>query len=109
VPTGIHKSHRNRPSELRSEGKPTASQMVAQAMSTKAVTSGKVSAANVAELVFDGVEKGQFYIYTHPQALASVQTRMEDVLQGRNPTDPFAGKPQIGEDLRKVLRETFKT
>jgi NAD(P)-dependent dehydrogenase (short-subunit alcohol dehydrogenase family) len=109
VPTGIHKSHRNRPSELRSEGKPTASQMVAQAMSTKAVTSGKVSAANVAELVFDGVEKGQFYIYTHPQALASVQTRMEDVLQGRNPTDPFAGKPQIGEDLKKVLRETFKT
>jgi NAD(P)-dependent dehydrogenase (short-subunit alcohol dehydrogenase family) len=107
VPTGIHKSHRNRPSELRSDAKPTASQMVAQAMSTKAVTSGKVTATDVAKLVFDGVENGQFYIYTHPQALASVQTRMEDVIQGRNPTDPFAGKPQIGEELRKVLRETF--
>lgn len=105
VPTGIHLSHRNRPAELRSEGKPTASQMIAQAMSTKAVTSGKVSAAETAQLVFDAVEAGQFYVYTHPQALGMVQTRLEDVVQGRNPTDPFAGRPEIGEQLRQALRE----
>jgi len=108
VPTGIHMSHRNRPKEMRSEGKPTASQMIAQAMSTKAVTSGKVSAADTARLVFEAIEKGQFYIYTHPQALGMVQTRLEDVVQGRNPTDPFAGKPEIGQQLKTALREAMK-
>jgi NAD(P)-dependent dehydrogenase (short-subunit alcohol dehydrogenase family) len=107
VPTGIHLSHRNRPAELRSEGKPTASQMIAQAMSTKAVTSGKVTATETAQLVFDAVEAGKFYVYTHPQALGMVQTRLEDVVQGRNPTDPFAGRPEIGEQLRQALREAM--
>jgi NAD(P)-dependent dehydrogenase (short-subunit alcohol dehydrogenase family) len=107
VPTGIHKSHRNRPAELRSEGKPTPSQMIAQAMSTKAVTSGRVSATDVAQLVFNAVEQNQFYVYSHPQALGMVQTRMEDVVQVRNPTDPFAGKPELGESLRKALREAM--
>ena len=105
VPTGIHQSHRNRPEELRSDAKPTASQMIAQVMSSKAVTSGRLTATDVANLVFDGVEKGQFYLYTHPQALAMVQTRLEDVVQVRNPTDPFVGKPEIGEQLKKALRD----
>ncbi|HEX5372852.1 MAG TPA: SDR family oxidoreductase [Aquabacterium sp.] len=104
VPTGIHQSHRNRPAELASQGKPTASQMIAQAMSTKAVTSGKVTAADVAAIVFDGVAQAQFYLYTHPKALGMVQTRLEDVVQGRNPTDPFEGKPEIGDQLRQALR-----
>nr|WP_230179731.1 SDR family oxidoreductase [Aquabacterium sp. CECT 9606] len=107
VPTGIHQSHRNRPAELRSGGKPTPSQMIAQAMSTKAVTSGRVSATDVAQLVFNAVEQNQFYVYSHPQALGMVQTRLEDVVQARNPTDPFAGKPELGESLRKALREAM--
>lgn len=105
VPTGIHQSHRNRPEELRSEAQPTASQMIAQVMSSKAVTSGRLTATDVANLVFKGVEDRQFYLYTHPQALAMVQTRLEDVVQVRNPTDPFVGKPEIGEQLKKALRE----
>lgn len=108
VPTGIHLSHRNRPAELRSEVKPTASQLIAQAMSTKAVTSGKVSAADVARLVFDGVEAGQFYIYTHPKSLVSVQTRLDDVVKGRNPSDPFEGKPEVSEPLKLALRDAMK-
>ena len=44
VPTGIHQSHRNRPEGM-AEEKPTRSQMIGQAMSEKAVTSGKVTAA----------------------------------------------------------------
>jgi hypothetical protein len=78
--------------------------MIGQAMSDKAVGSGKVSAAEVAQKVFDAMTAGQFYIYSHPQALATVQTRMEDVLHSRNPSDPFAAKPEIGADLRKALR-----
>ena len=29
---------------------------------------------------------------------------MEDIVLGRNPTDPFARKPEIGEQLRAALR-----
>jgi hypothetical protein len=54
--------------------------------------------------VFDALRERSFYIYSHPQALASVQTRLEDVLQIRNPTDPFAQKPEIGASLRAALR-----
>jgi NAD(P)-dependent dehydrogenase (short-subunit alcohol dehydrogenase family) len=105
VPTGIHQSHRNRPAGLDDEVQgPTPSQRIAQAMIDKAVTHGKVTAHQVAQRVFDAVREERFYIYSHPKALAAVQTRMEDVLQGRNPTDPFALKPEIGDELRAALR-----
>jgi NAD(P)-dependent dehydrogenase (short-subunit alcohol dehydrogenase family) len=105
VPTGIHLSFRNRPAEMKDSGiKPTASQRIAHAMSSKAVESGKVSAADVAAMVFDALREKRFYIYSHPKALASVQVRLEDVMLGRNPTDPFAAKPEIGEQLRAALR-----
>jgi NAD(P)-dependent dehydrogenase (short-subunit alcohol dehydrogenase family) len=103
VPTGIAQSHRNRPQDLKG-GKPTRSQLVAQAMSDKAVGSGKVTAEEVAQKVFDALRDKRFYIYSHPQALKGVQTRLDDVMQGRNPTDPFAEKPAIGEQLRQALR-----
>jgi NAD(P)-dependent dehydrogenase (short-subunit alcohol dehydrogenase family) len=103
VPTGIHQSERNRPGEL-AMAKPTRSQLIGQAMSDKAVSSGKVTAAEVAQKVFDAAAAGQFYIYSHPKAIASVQTRLEDIMQARNPTDPFAHKPELGEELRQALR-----
>lgn len=106
VATGISQSHRNKPGEFKTaNAKPTKSQLIGQAMSDKAVGSGKVSAADVAQKVFDAIENDLFYIYSHPKALASVQTRMEDVVQIRNPTNPFAGKPEIGEHLKATLRE----
>lgn len=103
VPTGIQHSERNRPGEL-AAARPTRSQLIGQAMTDKAVSSGKVTAAQVAQLVFDAVAAGQFYIYSHPKAIASVQTRLEDVMLARNPTDPFAHKPELGQELRKALR-----
>ena len=105
VPTGISQSHRNRPEEFKAANqKPTQIQLIGQAMSDKAVGSGKVTAAEVAQKVFDAIAANQFYIYSHPKAIGSVQTRMEDVLQARNPTDPFAHKPELGVELRKALR-----
>ena len=104
VATGIGKSHRNRPADLDSE-KPTKSQLIQLAMTGKAVDSGKVSAADVAQLVFDAIASNKFYIYSHPKAIKSVQTRLEDIVQARNPTDPFADKPQIGQQLKDALRQ----
>ena len=103
VSTGINDSHRNRPGALAAD-KPTRSQLIGQAMISKAVSSGKVTAAEVAQKVFDAVAAGQFYIFSHPQALGAVRTRMEDIVQVRNPTDPFADKPELGVQLRAQLR-----
>jgi short-subunit dehydrogenase len=103
VPTGISQSHRNRPGELRAD-KPTKSQLIGQAMSDKAVGSGKVTAAEVAQMVFDAIGAGQFYIYSHPNAIGPVQTRLEDIMQARNPTDPFSHKPELGVELKRTLR-----
>ena len=103
VPTGISQSHRNRPTDLPPE-KPTASQLIGQAQSDKAVSSGKVSASDVAQKVFDAAASGQFYIYSHPQALGNVQSRMEAIVQAINPPDPFAARPDVGEGLRRALR-----
>ncbi|MDD2713536.1 MAG: SDR family oxidoreductase [Simplicispira sp.] len=103
VATGIHKSQRNRPGELAGD-QLTQSQAIGQAMISKAVNAGKVTAAEVAQKVFDAVTANQFYIYSHPKAIGSVQTRMEDILQARNPTDPFADKPELGAQLRTALR-----
>ena len=103
VPTGISQSHRNRPSTLKAD-KPTQSQLIGQAMSDKAVSSGKVTAAEVAQSVFDAMSQDQFYIYSHPQALGNVQRRMEAIVQQHNPPDPFEARPDVGEKLREQLR-----
>lgn len=104
VPTGIIRSDRNRPAEFTEDKPLTQAQLVAKALGEKAVSSGKVSAAQVAQFVLDAVEQRRFYVFSHPQALAPVQTRMEDIVQGRNPSDPFKERPQLGEQLRQALR-----
>ncbi len=103
VPTGITESQRNRPDALAAD-KPTQSQLIGKAMNDRAVGRGKLSAADIARFVFDAVDADRFYVFSHPHALASVQTRLEDVVQGRNPTDPFAAKPEIGAELKAALR-----
>lgn len=103
VPTGISQSQRNRPDELKANTELTASQRAARAVSEKAVSSGKVTAAEVAQRTFDAIRDGGFYIYSHPQALGNVQTRMEDIVLQRNPSDPFAAAPQVREMLQAKL------
>ena len=103
VPTGISLSQRNRPTHLPTEAM-TASQRIGQAMSEKAVGSGKVSAEDVAQMVFDAVAADRFYIYSHPKALGNVRLRVDAILNGDNPPDPFAERPDIGAQLRQALQ-----
>jgi NAD(P)-dependent dehydrogenase (short-subunit alcohol dehydrogenase family) len=107
VPTGITQSQRNRPPDAADPGLlPTRSQLVSQAMTDKAVASGRVTAAQVAQLVFDACAEHRFYIYSHPKSLAGVQTRLQDILSARNPSDPFQDRPDIGARLRAALRRS---
>jgi NAD(P)-dependent dehydrogenase (short-subunit alcohol dehydrogenase family) len=105
VPTGIGHSDRARPEDAREVAPPTHSQRLACALGAKAVASGKVSAAQVAQFVFDALAARRFYIYSHPDALGPVMTRAQDILRGECPSDPYAARPELGEQLRASLRQ----
>jgi NAD(P)-dependent dehydrogenase (short-subunit alcohol dehydrogenase family) len=68
VPTGIHRSERHRP-QAAGDAAPTPSQRVARTLSEKAVRSGKVGAAEVAQKVMDTLVSGRFYVFS-PSARA---------------------------------------
>ena len=104
VQTGISQSHRLRPDDVATTAAPTASQMISQSVLEKAVASGKVSAAEVAQLTFDAIADGQFYIFSHPHALGHVQQRMEDIVHANNPADPYAGAPHVRDKLKAGLK-----
>ena len=103
VPTGITSSERNR-QDAPQAAQLTKSQLIGQAMSNKAVSSGKITAGEIAHLVFDAISANQFYVFSHPKALGNVQSRMENIVSVTNPADPFLARPEIGIALKAQLR-----
>lgn len=90
VPTGIANSERNRPPELAAENPLSAPY---RAWCKRAVEAGKLSAADVARITMDAIRDDTFYIFTHEATKAALAVRMQDILQGRAPTNPVpAGK-----------------
>jgi NAD(P)-dependent dehydrogenase (short-subunit alcohol dehydrogenase family) len=94
VPTGIIDSERNRPAQLRNAQRArTPEEQEREEQMRKAVLSGRVSAEDVAERVLDAVKENRFYILTHPKIKGAIQTRMEDILRERAPTETSKPKP----------------
>ena len=92
TPTGISKSHISRPADMQNAGSPTESMMLAQQMIDKAVSSGKLTAADVANITFDAIRDKQFYILSHPNFMKLVNMRLDDIAHLRNPGDVFSLK-----------------
>jgi NAD(P)-dependent dehydrogenase (short-subunit alcohol dehydrogenase family) len=90
VPTGIAQSHRNRPGGGLTDDQLTDSMRATQASTEKAVSSGKISASDVAQTTFEAIESDRFYIVTHEKIMDSVRLRGDDIAQLRNPTDPYS-------------------
>lgn len=84
VPTGIGESARNRPDGLQ-QTNPSLPQFAER--SRKAIAAGKLTAADIAQAVADAVEANRFYILPHERIKRAVAVRMEDILEGRQPTD----------------------
>ena len=103
VRTGITSSERNR-QDAPQAAQLTKSQIIGQAMSNKAVSSGKITAGEIAHRVFDAISANQFYVFSHPKALGNVQSRMENIVSVTNPADPFLARPEIGIALKAQLR-----
>jgi hypothetical protein len=89
VPTGIADSERNRPSGFAPAQK-TKETAAREAMLRKAVTSGRLSADDVARAVVQAVKEERFYILTHPRIKGAIRARMEDILEDRPPTNPMS-------------------
>ena len=88
VPTGISDSERNRPAELRNAPRePTPYDLAREEALRHAVKSGRITADDVAERVFEAVRDERFYILTHQKIKGAIETRMQDILLERAPTD----------------------
>ena len=105
VPTGIDKSDRNRPDQNAPLSK---SQQLKKDITSSAVSKGKVSATDIANNVFDAVEHEKFYVFSHPNALGSVQQRVDAIVGHQQPPNPYAAKPELGHKLRDAFRVAYE-
>ena len=105
VPTGIDKSDRNRPDQDAALSK---SQQLKKDITSSAVSKGKVSATDIANNVFDAVEHEKFYVFSHPNALGSVQQRVDAIVGHQQPPNPYAAKPELGHKLRDAFRVAYE-
>jgi NAD(P)-dependent dehydrogenase (short-subunit alcohol dehydrogenase family) len=87
-PSGIAESERARPERLASGREKTAEDRALEAGLARAVQSGRLTAEDVANAVFEAVRDERFYVLTHPRILPSVERRMQDILEGRAPRSP---------------------
>ena len=85
----------------------TASQSIAEASMIRATANGTVSAEQVAEIVFDAIDKDQFYIFSHPTLMGTFTDRANDIASITNPRDPYASKPELGDKLKSALKSAY--
>jgi len=94
VKTNILDSDRNRLEQLQASEIPGDEAAQAMRDGFRVFIEHGMPPAQVAEKVFGAVRDEQFYILPHPEFLAPLKTRMEDILAQRNPTmmqfDPSA-------------------
>jgi len=88
VKTRILESERNRPEEYLN---PSQQQILSPEIEAimqemrQAVEAG-MSPDHLAGFVFDAIREEKFYILSHPEFTPAIQTRMEDILEQRNPS-----------------------
>ena len=89
VLTGIADSERNRPPGIEPTAK-SKETLAREAMLRKAVSSGRLTADDVARALVQAVKEERFYVLTHPRIKGAIRARMEDILEERAPRNPMA-------------------
>jgi len=90
VRTNIINAERNRPAELRNEPVTMTPEMQAGLAAFKAVIERSMPPLQVADVVFDAIQKEQFYILPHPEWTEVIQLRTDKLLRMENPQNPMA-------------------
>jgi len=88
VPTGIADSERNRPAMLHNPARARSPEDLERERQMRhAVESGRISADDVAQMVYEAIIDERFYILTHPRIKAAIEMHVQDILHDRSPTD----------------------
>jgi short-subunit dehydrogenase len=104
MPTNIDQAHLHRPENLKNKTTLTVSQQLSQTMTERATAAGSATPNQMAVKTFDAILDGSFYIYSDLNPLSEVQSRMEDILEARNPGDPYINMPQVRKFVEAKLR-----
>jgi NAD(P)-dependent dehydrogenase (short-subunit alcohol dehydrogenase family) len=86
VPTGIAQSGRNRQERFGAPAPISGTSADYDARMAKAVRSGRLTADDMANAVFEAVAANRFYVIPHAKIRQAIKLRMEDILESRNPT-----------------------
>jgi len=90
VRTNIINSERNRPAELQNDQVTISPEMLASLAALKATIESAMPPLQVADVVFDAIQKEQFYILSHPEWTEVIQLRTDKLLRMENPQSPVA-------------------
>lgn len=86
VKTSILKSGRNRPEEFKqTRGSLRREDLEAYRRMEAALEAG-MSVEELADNLFQAIREEQFYVLSHPEHMAEIRERMENILQQKNPT-----------------------
>jgi len=86
VKTRIGESERHRDPAERSDISKLDSETLKVSKAMRQAIEAGITVDQVAEKMFAAVEQGRFYILTHPDTVAGVKVRMQDILTDRLPT-----------------------
>ena len=86
VRTRLADADRNRPAELQNPEREKNAQELAIEQAVRGFLDSGISTEEVADAVVSAIEEERLYILTHPQSIEAVRTRMEDILENRNPS-----------------------
>jgi NAD(P)-dependent dehydrogenase (short-subunit alcohol dehydrogenase family) len=90
VRTNIVDVERTRPAEFRNEPVPMTPERQAGLAAFKTAIDASMRPSQVADMVFDAIQKEQFYILTHPEWTEIIQLRTDKLLRMENPQNPIA-------------------
>ena len=107
LPTAIGQSEQHRPQELVNASDSTISQRLSRLLTDKALDAASTTPKRVAMLTFEAIRQNRFYIYSDLTPMPDVKTRMEDILQERNPSDPYARDPMLRKIIETKLRRAL--
>lgn len=87
VQTDLHHCERHRPEQYQNANDPyyTSPEYYAELKSAEMAICTGIPIDSVGMRVFNAIEEDQFYILTHPEYNQIIETRVHDILNGKNP------------------------
>jgi NAD(P)-dependent dehydrogenase (short-subunit alcohol dehydrogenase family) len=89
VATNIADSERNRPPHLRNPERPVSEGEKSMEERVRDLIASGMPSEQVAERVLEAIREKRLYVFPDPEPLAAVRSRMEQIVDQRNPTFEF--------------------